>query len=79
MMRILGIFLAVAFFSGIAQAQNKTELLWLGQAGFRIKTPGGKVIVIDLWLRNGPKAPAAYKDPAALGEVDFVLVTLAGL
>jgi L-ascorbate metabolism protein UlaG (beta-lactamase superfamily) len=24
---------------------GKTELLWLGQAGFRIKTPGGKIIV----------------------------------
>ena len=43
MMRILAIFLAVAFFSGTVQAQNKTELLWLGQAGFRIKTPGSKV------------------------------------
>ena len=26
-----------------AAASGKTELLWLGQAGFRIKTPGGKI------------------------------------
>jgi L-ascorbate metabolism protein UlaG (beta-lactamase superfamily) len=60
---------------GGANASGKTELLWLGQASFRIKSPGGKVIVIDPWLTNGPKAPAAYKDLAALGKVDLLLVT----
>jgi L-ascorbate metabolism protein UlaG (beta-lactamase superfamily) len=75
MLRIAGFFVAIALLAGTVQAQGKTELLWLGQAGFRIKTPGGKVIVIDPWLRNGPKAPAAYKDPANLGKVDIVLVT----
>ena len=57
-------------------ASGKTELLWLGQASFRIKSPGGKVIVVDPWLINGPKAPAAYKqDLGALGKVDLLLVT----
>ena len=56
-------------------ASGKTELLWLGQASFRIKSPGGKVIVIDPWLTAGPKTPAAYKDLAALGKVDLLLVT----
>jgi L-ascorbate metabolism protein UlaG (beta-lactamase superfamily) len=57
-------------------AMGKTELLWLGQASFRIKSPGGKIIVIDPWLTNGPKAPAPYKqDLAALGKVDLLLVT----
>ena len=56
--------------------QAKTELLWLGQAGFRIKTPGGQTIVIDPWLTGGPKTPAPYKtDIAALGKVDLLLVT----
>ena len=58
-----------------ASASGKTELLWLGQASFRIKSPGGKVIVIDPWLTAGPKTPAAYKDLAALGKVDLLLVT----
>ena len=58
-----------------ASASGKTELLWLGQASFRIKSPGGKVIVIDPWLTAGPKAPAAYKDLAALCKVDLLLVT----
>jgi L-ascorbate metabolism protein UlaG (beta-lactamase superfamily) len=72
---------ALTAIGGPAQAQTspgasgKTELLWLGQASFRIKSPGGKVIVVDPWLINGPKAPAAYKDLAALGKVDLLLVT----
>jgi L-ascorbate metabolism protein UlaG (beta-lactamase superfamily) len=57
-------------------ANGKTEMLWLGQAGYRIKTPGGKVIVIDPWITGGPKAPAIYKtDLAALGKIDLLLVT----
>jgi L-ascorbate metabolism protein UlaG (beta-lactamase superfamily) len=60
----------------LAQAPaGKTELLWLGQASFLIKSPGGKNIVIDPWLTRGPKTPAAYKDLKALGKVDVLLVT----
>jgi L-ascorbate metabolism protein UlaG (beta-lactamase superfamily) len=61
----------------IAQAATgKTELLWLGQASFRIKSPSGKTIVVDPWLSGGPKTPAPYKtDLGALGKVDLLLVT----
>jgi len=59
-----------------AAAAGKTELHWMGQAAFRIKTPGGKTIVIDPWITGGPKAPPAYKaDLAAMGKVDLLLVT----
>jgi len=54
---------------------GRTEIVWLGQAGFKITTPGGKVIVIDPWLTGNPRAPAAYKQPEALGKVDVLLVT----
>ena len=54
---------------------GKTEVLWLGQASFKIKSPTGKTIIIDPWLTAGPKAPAAYKDLNALGKVDLLLVT----
>jgi len=68
--------LAVLFSSATAAlAQGKTRLLWLGQAAWRIESPGGKVIVIDPWLTAGPKAPAQYKDLSALGKVDLLLVT----
>lgn len=75
------IFVFLALFIAIsAQAQTdvkgKTQLLWLGQSGFRIKTPGGKSIVIDPWITQGPRAPAEFKkDLSALGHVDFLLVT----
>ena len=60
----------------LAQGSGKTKMLWLGQASWRIETPGGKVIVIDPWITGGPKTPAPYKqDLAALGKIDLLLVT----
>ena len=62
--------------SAPAASAGKTELLWLGQAGFRMTSPGGKNIIIDPWISTGPKAPEVFKkDLGALGKVDFVLVT----
>jgi L-ascorbate metabolism protein UlaG (beta-lactamase superfamily) len=56
-------------------ATGKTEVLWLGQAAFRITTPGGKVIVTDPWLRQNPLTPPEFKNLEALGKVDVLLVT----
>ena len=79
---LLSIFLIWGVSSAHAQtpaastAQGKTDILWLGQAGFRIKTPGGKIIVVDPWITGGPKTPPQYKnDLAAIGPVDLLLVT----
>lgn len=59
-----------------AQAQaHKAELLWLGQAAFKLTTVSGKVIVIDPWLKANPLTPAEYKDWANLGKIDLILVT----
>jgi L-ascorbate metabolism protein UlaG (beta-lactamase superfamily) len=58
-----------------AATMAKTEILWLGQAAFRISTPGGKTIVIDPWLQANPKTPPEYKKLEALGKVDLILVT----
>lgn len=60
---------------GASAQSGKTEVLWLGQASVRITTPGGKVIMIDPWLRTNPKTPASFKNLEALGKVDLVLVT----
>ena len=60
---------------GASAQSGKTEVLWLGQAAVRITTPGGKVIVIDPWLRTNPKTPAGFKNLEALGKVDLILVT----
>lgn len=32
---------------------GKTQLLWLGQASFRITSPGGRTIVVDPWITGG--------------------------
>ena len=57
--------------SAASSVQGKTDILWLGQAGFRIKTPGGKIILIDPWITGGPKTPSQYKnDLAAIGPID---------
>jgi L-ascorbate metabolism protein UlaG (beta-lactamase superfamily) len=59
----------------MAQQSGKVELHWLGQAAWKITSPGGKVIVLDPWLKQNPKTPAEYKDLAKLGKVDLILVT----
>jgi L-ascorbate metabolism protein UlaG (beta-lactamase superfamily) len=66
----------IAIASGnAALAQSKGELLWLGQAAFKVTTLSGKVIMIDPWLRANPTTPAEYKNLEALGKVDLILVT----
>jgi L-ascorbate metabolism protein UlaG (beta-lactamase superfamily) len=50
-------------------------VLWLGHSTFRITSVTGKVIVIDPFLTKNPRTPAKYKDLAALGKVDLILVT----
>ncbi len=68
--------LGLLLLAGAAQAQpGKVEVLWLGQSAFRITTPGGKVIVTDPWIAKNPLTPAPWKDLAALGKVDLLLVT----
>ena len=74
--RSLVVLAALVACSPVAWAQGgKTEVLWLGQAAFKITTPGGKVIVIDPFLTQNPKTPAQYKNLDALGKVDLILVT----
>ena len=79
---MLGLLLAFAAAGAQAQnsttsgAQGKAEVLWLGQAAFRIKSPNGKMILIDPWITGGPKTPPMYKnDLSAIGPVDVLLVT----
>jgi L-ascorbate metabolism protein UlaG (beta-lactamase superfamily) len=77
MIRAIRVFAAalLALFSACAFAQGKTEVLWLGNAAFRITTPTGKVIVIDPFLTVNPKTPPEWKNLDALGKVDLILVT----
>lgn len=54
---------------------RKVEVVWLGQAAFKITSPGGKVIVTDPWLRMNPLTPPDYKKLETFGKVDVLLVT----
>jgi L-ascorbate metabolism protein UlaG (beta-lactamase superfamily) len=72
----LVVALSLALSATLLLAQSgKAEVLWLGQATFKITTPGGKVIVIDPFVTGNPKTPADLKDLAKLGKVDLILVT----
>jgi L-ascorbate metabolism protein UlaG (beta-lactamase superfamily) len=53
----------------------KTELVWLGQAAFKITSPGGKVIVTDPWLWLNPLTPPEYKKLETFGKIDALRVT----
>ena len=69
---------ALALAAGLALAQansGKVEVVWLGQAAFKITSPGGKVIVTDPWLRTNPLTPAEYKKLETFGKIDVLLVT----
>jgi len=68
------ISVVLSTYAGFAFAQQ-VELLWLGHATFRITSTTGKVIVIDPFLKKNPRTPPKYKDLAALGKVDLILVT----
>ena len=53
----------------------KAEVVWLGQAAFRITSPGGKVIVTDPWLRTNPLTPPEFKQLENFKKIDALLVT----
>jgi L-ascorbate metabolism protein UlaG (beta-lactamase superfamily) len=74
MLRVISFAVLFATLSASAQ---ETRLHWFGHAAFSITTPGGKVLLIDPWIRN-PKNPAAQdgKDPLKdLARVDYILLT----
>ena len=58
-----------------AVAAGKVEVMWLGQAAFKITSPGGKVIVTDPWLRTNPLTPPEYKKLESFGKIDVLLVS----
>ena len=51
-------------------AAAAVEVVWLGQAAFKITSPGGKVIVTEAWLRTNPITPPAYKKLKVFGQGD---------
>src|SRR5580765_7877523 len=71
---VAAVALVLGSLAGGARAQQ-IEVMWLGHATFRLTSVTGKVIVIDPFLKKNPRTPPKYKDLAALGKVDLILVT----
>ena len=74
-------FFAALFIITISPAYQasaqETKVKWFGHAAFSITTPGGKILLIDPWLKN-PSNPEVKNggDPlASLPKVDYILLT----
>lgn len=51
---------------------NGVELTYLGHAAFKIKSPGGKIIIIDPWIEGNPMCPEEQKN---IERLDILAVT----
>jgi len=51
---------------------QKFSFTWLGHATFLFRTPGGKRLMLDPWLRTNPLCPESAKK---VRELDLILVT----
>ncbi len=79
-MKVIIFFILVSLVvlaGAVASAEKKqqrfkgVEITWLGHAAFQLKSPNGKIILIDPWLDN-PKAPETAKD---ITKADIILLT----
>ena len=79
-MKVRGCVVALLILTACSVRQasaQETKVRWFGHAAFSITTPGGKVLLIDPWLRN-PLNPDAKdgKDPlSSVAQVDYILLT----
>ncbi|HEY6872076.1 MAG TPA: metal-dependent hydrolase [Geobacteraceae bacterium] len=77
MKRTCGVIWTVALMllmPAVALAAGKTEITWYGHAAFKVKTPAGKILLIDPWIDN-PANKSGKSDLAKLDKVDLILVS----
>jgi L-ascorbate metabolism protein UlaG (beta-lactamase superfamily) len=75
--KLLVVLCVLLFGSAAPASAQETKLKWFGHAAFSVTTPGGKVLLVDPWLKN-PSNPEATngKDPfVAVTRVDYILLT----
>jgi L-ascorbate metabolism protein UlaG (beta-lactamase superfamily) len=53
-------------------AVQRLSITWCGHSTFLLRTPGGKRLMFDPWLRGNPSCPDDLKKPPAL---DLILVS----
>ncbi len=75
-MRALSIFVffTATLLGANALAAGNTELTWYGHSAFKLKTPNGKILMIDPWLTN-PANKNGKDDLARLDKADLILLT----
>ena len=56
----------------MASLPDGIEFTWLGHSTFRIKTPSGRMLLVDPWVMQNPATPEELKDP---GPLDAMLIT----
>ncbi|MBO6949892.1 MAG: metal-dependent hydrolase [Rhodospirillales bacterium] len=56
-------------------ARAEADVLWYGQAAFKITAASGTVVLIDPFISKNPKTPDALKDITKIGKVDMILLT----
>jgi L-ascorbate metabolism protein UlaG (beta-lactamase superfamily) len=52
----------------------ETQLTWYGHAAFKIKTPSGRILLIDPWVTN-PAFESGKDELASLDRVDLIFLT----
>ncbi len=65
---LLALFLPATGFAA------RTELTWYGHSAFKVKTPEGKVLLIDPWITN-PANKSGKEDLEKIGKVDLILIS----
>lgn len=73
-MPLFRLVLATALWLLTQAAAAGTELTWYGHAAFRLKTPTGKIILIDPWITN-PANKNGKEDLVRLEKADLILIT----
>jgi L-ascorbate metabolism protein UlaG (beta-lactamase superfamily) len=51
---------------------QRLAITWLGHSTFVVRTPGGKRVLFDPWLKNNPTCPDRLKKPR---QIDLILVS----
>lgn len=71
---VIGVVVFGVVTSFAAHAAAETELTWYGHAAFKIRTPSGKVLLVDPWLTN-PANKTGKEDLAKLDRADLILIS----
>ena len=56
----------------MAELNKGIELTYMGHSTFKIKSPGGKVLIVDPWVMNNPACPEDMKE---VQSVDIIAIT----